>query len=70
MDITPRAGMARRALRWRAGAVRCPLRATALGCAALMSGAALLLAGCSGNSAGSAGSASPAGSPVTGASHG
>jgi hypothetical protein len=67
MDITSRAGIARCALRWRAGVVRGPLRATALTCAALMSGAALLLAGCSG---GSAGGTSSAGSPANGASNG
>jgi hypothetical protein len=67
MDITSRAGIARCALRWRAGVVRGPLRATALTCAALMSGAALLLAGCSGSSAGGT---SSAGSPANGASNG
>jgi hypothetical protein len=44
-----------------AGALRRPLRTSALTCAALMSGVALLLAGCSGSSASSASSAAPAG---------
>jgi Domain of unknown function (DUF4349) len=42
-----------------ARAFRGPLRSTALVCAALTSGAALLLAGCSGSSAGSPASAAP-----------
>jgi hypothetical protein len=67
MDITSRAGIARCALRRPAGVARGPLRATALTCAVLMSGAALLLAGCSG---GSAGGAFSAGSAATGASNG
>jgi hypothetical protein len=67
MDITSRAGIARCAPRWRASVVRGPLRTTALTCAALLSGAALLLAGCSGSSAGGA---SSAGSPASGARYG
>jgi Domain of unknown function (DUF4349) len=65
MNITSRAGIARCAPRWRAGVVRGPLRAAALTCAVLMSGAVLLLAGCSGSSAGGAGG-SAAASPVSG----
>jgi hypothetical protein len=46
-----------------AGAPRGPVRATALACAALISGAALLLAGCSGGPAGPAGSPGAAAEP-------
>jgi hypothetical protein len=50
-----------------ARAFRGPLRTTALVCAALMSGAALLLAGCSGGSGGSAGSPMSVPGPAHGA---